>query len=226
MFLIRDYASLSRPEVADKVIRAKDFWAFKDVERALADALEQQQQIITSAEQAYEAEKKRGYAEGSEEAKLEQSGNMVEIVSQTVEYFGKVETQMTELVLDAVRKVVSDFDDEKQVSTVVRSCLNVLRTQKHLSMTVHPSQVDYMRNQIGVLQKIYPSIAHIEVHPDPKLGMDACVVESEIGIVEASLEGQVETLREALSVVFDQPAIIEDDDNSPLPNFGGGQDYK
>ena len=226
MFLIRDYASLSRPEVADKVIRAKDFWAFKDVERALADALEQQQQIITSAEHAYEAEKKRGYAEGSEEAKLEQSGNMVEIVSQTVEYFGKVETQMTELVLDAVRKVVSDFDDEKQVSTVVRSCLNVLRTQKHLSMTVHPSQVDYMRNQIGVLQKIYPSIAHIEVHPDPKLGMDACVVESEIGIVEASLEGQVETLREALSVVFDQPAIIEDDDNSPLPNFGGGQDYK
>ena len=208
------------------MIRAKDFWAFKDVERALADALEQQQQIITSAEQAYEAEKKRGYAEGSEEAKLEQSGNMVEIVSQTVEYFGKVETQMTELVLDAVRKVVSDFDDEKQVSTVVRSCLNVLRTQKHLSMTVHPSQVDYMRNQIGVLQKIYPSIAHIEVHPDPKLGMDACVVESEIGIVEASLEGQVETLREALSVVFDQPAIIEDDYNSPLPNFGGGQDYK
>lgn len=60
MFLIRDYASLSRPEVADKVIRARDFWAFKDAERALADAMEQQQQIITSAEQAYEAEKKRG----------------------------------------------------------------------------------------------------------------------------------------------------------------------
>lgn len=222
MFLIRDYESLSRPEVASKVIKARDFWAFKDAERALADARDQQRKIITSAELAYEAEKKRGYAEGNEEARLEQSGNMVEIVSQTVDYFGKVETQMTELVLDAVRKVVSDFDKEQQVSAVVRSCLNVLRTQKQLSMTVHPSQVDFMRRQIGELQQIYPSIAHIEVHPDPKLGIDACVVESEIGIVEASLAGQVETLRAALSGVFDQPPVIEED-TSPLPDFGRRQ---
>lgn len=215
MFIIRDYESLSRPEVAGKVIKAKDFWAFKDAERTLADALVQQQQIITSAEVAYEAEKKRGYAEGNEVARLEQSGNMVEIVSQTVEYFGKVETQMTELVLEAVRKVVSDFDNQQQVTTVVKSCLNVLRTQKHLSLSVHPSQVDYLRGQIGELQRLYPSIAHIEVHPDAKLSMDACVVESEIGVVEASLAGQVEMLREALSVVFDQPELVEDDE-SPL----------
>lgn len=218
MFIIRDYASLSRPEMAGKVIKAQDFWTFKDAERALADAHAQQRQIVTSAKLAYEAEKKRGYAEGSEEARLEQSGNMVGIVSQTVEYFGKVESQMTDLVLDAVRKVVSDFDNQQQVSTVVRSCLNVLRTQKHLSMSVNPAQVDYLRSQIGELQKVYPSIAHIEVHPDPKLSMDACVVESEIGVVEASLQGQVETLREALSGVFDQPLSV-DDENLPLPDF-------
>lgn len=212
MFLIRDYTRLSRPEVAGKIIKAKDFWKFQEAERALDDALTRQEEIISSAEDAYEAERQRGYAEGSEEAKLEQSGSMVEIVSNTVEYFGKVETQMVDLVLDAVRKVVSDFDDRQRVSTVVKNCLDLVRSQKQLSLNVHPAQVDYMRGQVGELQKLYPSISHIEVHPDSKVTLDGCVVESEIGIVEASLTGQVETLREALAMVFAQQSVVDDDD--------------
>lgn len=211
MFLIRDYARLSRPEVAEKVIKAADFWKFKEAERALADALNEQEQILLSAKDAYEAERQRGYADGSESARLEQSSNMVEIVNQTVDYYGKVETQMVDLVLDAVRKVVSDFDDRQRVSTVVKNCLDLVRSQKHLSLTVHPSQVDYMRGQLGELQKIYPTISHIDVHPDAKLAIDACVVESEIGVVEASLAGQVEVLREALSVVFEQKSAVAEE---------------
>jgi type III secretion protein L len=106
--------------------------------------------------------------------------------------------------------VVSDFDDRQRVTTVVKNCLDLVRSQKQLALSVHPSQVDYLRSQIGELQKIYPSISHIDVHPDAKLAMDACVVESDIGIVEASLAGQVEMLRDALSVVFEQKADSED----------------
>jgi type III secretion protein L len=224
VFIIRQYADLSRPESAEKIIKAKDFWAFKDAERALADARSRQQQIISSAEVAYEAEKQRGYAEGSESARLEQSGSMVEIVSQTVEYYGKVETKMVDLVLDAVRKVVNDFDDRQRVTTVVKNCLDLVRSQKHLSLSVNPSQVEYLRSQVSELQKIYPSITHIEVHPDAKLTLDACVVESDIGIVEASLTGQVEMLREALSVVFVQQEIAEDEIDLPVP-VGVSGDY-
>lgn len=227
VFLIRDASDLSRPDPEGKVIKAKDFWAFKDAERALADARSRHQQILTSAQHAYQAERERGYAEGTETAKREQSGNMVEIVSQTVEYYGKVETQMVDLVLDAVRKVVSDFDDRQRVSTVVRNCLDLVRSQKHLALHVHPSQVDYMRGQVASLQKVYPSITHIDVHPDARLGVDACVVESEIGVVEASLAGQVEALRDALAVVFTQAAPTSEPglaDESPVPDFGDDAD--
>lgn len=217
MFIIRDHARLSRPDAAAKIIKARDFWTFKEAERALEDAIRQQQQIISSAEDAYEAERQRGYAEGSESAKLDQSGNMVELVSHTVEYFGKVETEMVDLVLDAVRKVVSDFDDRQRVTTVVKNCLDLVRSQRHLSLRVHPSQVEYLRSQVGELQKIYPSISHIEIHPDQKLSLDACVVESEIGTVEASLAGQVEMLRESLSVVFEQPPAEEDEKDVVKP---------
>jgi hypothetical protein len=39
-------------------------------------------------------------------------------------------------------------------------------------------------------------------------------VESEIGIVEASLTGQVDMLRDALSVVFAQQGVADDDESA------------
>jgi type III secretion protein L len=219
VFIIRHYADLSRPDAAEKIIKAKDFWAFKEAERAIVEALNKQQQIISAAQEAYVAEEKRGYEAGTEKAKLEQSGNMAEIVTHTVEYFSKVESQMVDLVLDAVRKVVSDFDDRQRVATVVKNCLDLVRSQKQLALSVHPSQVAYLRSQVAELQKLYPSISHIDVQPDARLAVDACVVESEIGTVEASLAGQVETLRDALSVVFEQSNPLrgqpQEDDDSP-----------
>ncbi|MES3002910.1 MAG: HrpE/YscL family type III secretion apparatus protein [Pseudomonadota bacterium] len=203
MFIVREDSRLSRPAAAGKVIKAQDFWAFKEAERALKDAFEAKQEIIEAAKGAYQAEKERGYAEGSESARRDQSGNMLEIMSQTVEYFGRIEGEMVDLVLEAVQKVVNDFDDRQRISTVVKNCLDLVRSQKHLSIHVHPSQVEFLRGQIGPLQAIYPSIAQIEVHPDARLAADACVVETEIGIVEASLAGQVEVLRETLASVFD-----------------------
>ncbi len=218
VFIVRDASQLSRPDSAQKVIKARDFWAFKEAQGALADALDRKDEILSGAHAAYEAERQRGYSDGSESARLEQSGNMIEIVSKTVEYFGKVESQMVELVIEAVRKVVSDFSDQQRVTTVVRNCLDLVRSQKHLSLHVHPSQVDFLRRQVDTLREEYPSIAHIAVHPDARLAADACMIESEIGIVEASLAGQVEILREALSRAFLQH--VPQEEEVPLPGAG------
>lgn len=202
VFIIRDTDELSRPDAAAKLIKARDFWAFKDAERALADAHDQKERILLSARDAYEAERERGYADGNESARLQQSGRMMEIVNQTVGYFTRLEADMVELVLDAVRKVVSDFDDRQRLTTVVKNCLDLLRGQKQLSLNVHPSQVTFLRGQIDALRELYPSVAHIDVHPDPRLAVDACLVESDIGVVEASLSGQVEILKAALSAAI------------------------
>jgi len=209
VFIARDDTALSRPDISRKVIKARDFWAYKDARVAVDEALRRKEQILQSAQEAFHAERERGWLEGNESARLEQSGSMIEIVTQTVEYYGRVETQMVDLVLEAVRKVISDFDDHERVTRVVRNCLDLVRSQKHLSLSVHPSQVEFLREQVGALRREYPAIAQIDVHPDVKLAADACLVESDIGIVEASLSGQVEVLRETLASVFSsqrQPA--------------------
>ena len=202
MFILRANQELSRPEPEGKVIRAQDFWAYRKARQALADGVARRDQIIGAALAAFEAEQRRGYRDGQEAARLEQTGNMIEIISQTVEYFSRVEAQMVDLVMDAVRRIASDFDDRDKVVKVVRNSLALVRNQKHITVRVHPSRLDDVRHNVNGLQQAFPGIENMEVIADPAVADDACMIESDIGRVEASMSGQIEALRSTFERVF------------------------
>lgn len=201
-FLIRRQETLGRPDTAAKVIKAVDVWAYQDTKRAIAEAVARRDQIIDAAHAAFEAEQRRGYREGQEAARLEQTGNMINIISQTVDYFARVEAQMVDLVMDAVRRIVSEFDERDRVVKVVRNTLALVRSQKHITVKVHPENISVMREQLDDLKNTYPGIEQIELIGDAQLATDACVIESDIGQVEASMSGQLDALRSTFSRVF------------------------
>ncbi len=200
---------LNRLEVADKVIKRRDFWAFSRAKKALADANNEKDRILNSAIAAYEGEKKRGYREGMELAKLEQSANMIAVVSQTLDYFSKVEAQMVDLVMEAVQKIASDFDDKEKVIKVVRNSLMLVRNQKYITVVVHPSQSEGVIEGIKVIRSGFPAIENIDVVTDPKLSIDACIIESDVGRIEASMTGQIKALRATFEKVFGAPVEMQ-----------------
>lgn len=187
---------------ARKIVRAAELATLRSAEEAIADAQAQAARILEEARAAYEAEKARGYAEGKEEARLEQAEQMIENVSRTIDYFGKVEGKMVELVMQAVQKIVSDFDDEERVLITVRNVLAVVRNQKQMTLRLHPQQVDIVKARVNELLAAYPGVGYLDIVADSRLQPDACILESEIGLVEASLEGQLQALRAAFQKVL------------------------
>ena len=202
VFIARSTKEIVRPVPEGKVIRAEDAWAYKSAREAVSAGIARRDEIVNAAVAAFEAEQQRGYSDGREAAKLEQSGNMLEIVSQTVDYFSKIEAQMVDLVLEAVRRITSDFDDRQKVSKVVRNSLSMVRNQRQILVKVHTEQTDEIQVQIDSFKLSFPGIEHIEVVADPLLARDACVIESDIGRVEASMSGQIEALRSTFERVF------------------------
>ena len=209
-FIIRNDQELSWPDRTSKVIKAQDFWAYKQAREAVADGFKRRDQIVDAALAAFEAEQRRGYLEGREAARLEQTSNMISIISQTVDYFAKVEAQMVDLVLDAVQRIVDDFDDRERIVKVVRNSLASVRGQKQLLVKVNPVHVLTIKSHISALMETYPSIEQIEVVPDSQLAEDACVIESDIGQVEASMSGQLEALRASFASVFGKASSSKD----------------
>lgn len=159
-------------------------------------------QILDAANEIFEVEQRRGYQEGREEAKIEQTVNMVSIVSQTLDYLSKIELQIVDLVLKSVRRITEDFSDKEKILSVVKMSLSLVRSQQQLRVFIHPENFDFIQTQINNLIEKYPSIEQLDIVPDASLPKDACIVDSEIGRVEASISGQISALKSSFQKVF------------------------
>ncbi|MBS1196645.1 MAG: type secretion system protein [Proteobacteria bacterium] len=180
---------------AVKVISAEELYALRSAEQIIKEAQAQAQQVVKHAEESFESERQRGFNEGMEEARLEQAEKMIENISQTIDYFSKVEGKMVDLVMQAVRKIIDDFADEERVLIAVKNALSVVRHQKHMTLRVNAQQVEAVKARVNEILAAYPGVGYLDIVPDSRLKVDACIVESEIGTVEASVDGQLEALR-------------------------------
>jgi type III secretion protein L len=78
----------------------------------------------------------------------------------------------------------------------VHKALSVVRERGRVTIRVRPDQVGYVEEQLGAGSG--GSSRLIEVVPDPLLGSSDCVLETELGVVDASLDVQLEAIRKTL----------------------------
>lgn len=201
-FIIRRTEELAQLDTVSKVIKADDFWQYQQAREMMSSAREKRDHIIDAALAGFEAEQVRGYRQGRDEARQEQAQKMIGVISQTVDYFSKIEAQMVDLVLDAVRRIIDDFDDREKVLKVVRNALIMVRNQRQILIRVHPVNLAEIKLQVNDLKQSFPGIEQMEVSADVSLDKDACVIESDMGQVEASMSGQMEALKASFSRVF------------------------
>lgn len=197
---VRALAVHVRP--GDTVLRADELQVLADGREAIAAAAAQADLVLGQAQAAYEAEKRRGYAEGQEAARLDAAERLIENVARQVEFFSGLEGRMVDLVMNAVRTVIHGYDERERIFMTVRNVLAVARSQKQVTVRLAPAEVAAVRERIETLKQEFPGIDVIEVVPDHRLEGDACVLETEVGVVEASLETQMKALRQAFERVL------------------------
>ena len=166
-----------------KVLRAEEVLAFRSAEQIVEEARAQAESILAGAQAAFDPERQRGYAEGLAEARLKQAEQMIENISHTVDYFARVEGQMVDLVMRSVRKIIDDFDDEERVLIAVKGALSVVRNQKQITLRVNPQQAEIVKKRVNDVLAAYPGVGYMDIVPDSRLKADACIVETEIGMV-------------------------------------------
>lgn len=189
-------------DASRKVVRAEDVRALHAAAQAVEQANAQADEILRQARQVYESERKRGYAEGREEARLEHAEQMIENVARNVEYFSRVEDRVVNLVMQALQKIMDGFDDRERVLITVRSILAVVRNQRQITLRLAPDQVELVRSRVSELLAAYPGVGYLDLVGDGRLKGDACILESEIGLVEASIDGQLAAIRAAFQKVL------------------------
>ncbi len=185
-----------------RVVRAEDYQAWVEGADFLQAAKSHAAEIEAEAKLAYESEKQRGYADGLAEAAAKAVEQQFEMVTATVAWYERVERQMAELVIQCTEKLLGDLDDVELVGRVVHNAMRVMRNQKQVTLRVTPELVEPVRRQIAQIMEGYPGVSFVEVAPDARLRRGGCILESELGIVDASVEVQLDALRHALKRAF------------------------
>ena len=182
-----------------KVLKAKDYVSYLDSQHLVEAAHSKAESIIAKADEAYELERQRGYQDGIDQAKIENAETMLATLARCNEYYLQVEQKMTGVVLDAVRKIINSFDDVDTTASVVREALQLVSNQKQVILHVHPEQVTEVREKISSILSDFPEVGYVEVIADARLKNGGCILETEVGIIDASIDGQLQALKQAIT---------------------------
>jgi type III secretion protein L len=137
--------------------------------------------------------------EGKGRANQQAAEQMVLFAGRVNDTLGKLEEELVEVVTAAVRKVIRSFDQEGRVREAVLGGLELVRGSHKLLVRVHPHQQAAVAAQLDAIPHRFTSL---EVVGDAQLEADDCILESDIGIVNAGLEQQLQVIEQALRMTF------------------------
>jgi len=183
-----------------RIVKAADVASVRAAAEIIAEAESVASRIRKEAEAAFEAEKKRGYEKGLADGKMEIAMMKLEQVDQSVAFMEGVEAKMADVVMKALKSFVAEVGDRGMVVQIVRKTMNaVIRTQKHATLKVAPELVDTVRGRISDLRTAYPTLETFDVVEDPRLKGPSCILETEAGVADASVETQLAAIEKSLA---------------------------
>jgi type III secretion protein L len=198
--LFRINGNAVTPAAGIRVLRAAETGLLLEAKDLLAAATRRAAEIEESARLAYEEQRRRGYEDGQETCRSEYAEKVLEVALQSVEYIEGLEQTIVKVVTEAVERVIGEMDESERIVRIVRTALSAVRNQKRVVVRVAPA------DEKAVTEGLAPMIARghgasgfLDVVMDPRLPVGSCILESELGVVDASLETQLRALEKAFN---------------------------
>ena len=182
-----------------RLVKSHDVATVRNAEEIIAAAEAEAECIREDAKAAFEAEKKRGYETGLQNGKMEIAMQKLDLVDQSVAFMESVESKMADVVLKALKSFVTEVGDKEMVIQIVRKTMAaVIRTQRQVTLKVAPEMVSTVKARLAELRADYPTIESMDVVEDSRLSGPACVLETEAGVADASVDTQLAAIERSL----------------------------
>jgi type III secretion protein L len=182
-----------------RLVKATEMATVRSAEEIIAAAEADAARIREEAKVAFEEEKKRGYDKGISDGKMEIAMQKLDLLDSSVAFMEGVEQKMADVVMKALKSFVVEVGDREMVVNIVRKTLNaVIRTQRHVTLKVAPEMVGVVKERVAAFRQDYPTVETFDVIEDSRLKGSACILETEAGVADASVETQLAAIEKSL----------------------------
>ena len=193
-----------QPAAGTKLIKSSELGQLLEANALLEAAREKAAEMERAALDAYEEKKQEGYLDGLEEGKLEHAEKMMETIISSVEFIEGIESTLVSVVNQSIRKIIGDMGDKERIVAIVRNALNVVRGQQKVTVRVAPADEAAVLEAMAGMTAGSSGSSFMTVIADARLECDSCIIESELGVVDASLSTQLKALENAFKSKIQQ----------------------
>jgi len=186
--------------------------AEKEHSRELARLKSQHQAAVDSAYQ-------RGYDEAARAVKAEASteiervANLIESLTREFSrsrmvWFNANERQMVELVCLALEQILGDRPpDADRIGRALRLAFEQLANGDRVTVRCHPDELEFVQKLLAESPDEMSEFKRVRVVADEQIGVNGCLVETDLGVVDARVEKQLAILKGILTE--SKPAVAE-----------------
>lgn len=176
-----------------------------DAKEILAKAHEQAAELVAQAQSEKEAvfaeSAERGYAAGLDKW----NDALAEAWKQREQFLLRNEPELLKLAVAIAEKIVrhSVQLDTSTILQTVREALKSARNERRVTIKVNPAEEAVLRKEAGSLQMLGAEVGELVIVPNPSVAAGGCIVESELGVIDAQLGTQLASIEKALMRRFD-----------------------
>jgi type III secretion protein L len=199
--MVRKGASINdlprRP--SGRILRAAEARAWQDGYAFLDVARREAEQLRDSARRVYASQYAQGYEDGKAEGDAEAARLVNETAVKVDRYLGGLETEVINLALDVVRRMLGQFDVSQLVAKAARQAIAEVRRAKYLKVSVHPDAISAVRDELRAILSEGDLGLTVEIDTDNTLAAGACIVSTDLAVIDASIDAQLKAIARAVT---------------------------
>ena len=164
--------------------------------------------LVSRAQEEAETIKKsafdEGYRKGLEEAKEDMEvfrKGLSSFMDATKNVFEYIAPDILEISVDIAKKIIKkevESDPQVLINTIIDVLKTLAKSEPKINIRVRPQAVQFIKDTLPNVTYQYGIDARINVVADPAIEEGGCVFQTNNGIVDASIDTQLEIIKKAL----------------------------
>ena len=194
----RALQSSGRPAVIKRDVQI----ALRNASEIVARANGEAQTIVSGAQAKaqiiFDSARESGYESGA----AQWYSALAEAWKSRDEYLAANENTLLTLAVRIAEKLINEElrTAPDTVASIVKEALRSTRRARKIAVQVHPDDADIVQKHLAALRAPAAAGREIEIVPNDSLSRGDCMVETDIGIIDARLETQLKNMERALNI--------------------------
>ena len=195
------------PNKADKVIPAAEFSTLLEAKEVLDTAQKKAEAMLKRSKKSCQNARAKAKEEGFSEGLDQFNKQILHFENQLKTLRHETQRQILPLALKAAKKIVNREleSDPNVIVDIVSGALRPVTQYRQIKIYVHKDDKDILEAEKPKLKEILEQVQNLSIIERDDIEKGGCVIETEAGIINASLENQWRSL-EAAFETFMKPS--------------------